>query len=64
MVIMCGVSKDGVVTGALCLSSNETLGKEKTYGENFKYSDFAGMFKAELFDADEWAKLFEKSTEG
>ncbi|MBQ4612166.1 MAG: FMN-binding protein [Clostridia bacterium] len=35
-VIMCGVSSDGVVTGAVCLSSNETLGKEKTYGENFK----------------------------
>ena len=27
-VIMCGVSADGVVTGAVCLSSNETLGKE------------------------------------
>ena len=34
---------------------------DKTYGENFKYNDFAGMFKAELFNADEWAKLFEKS---
>ncbi len=36
MVIMCGVTADGKVTGAKCLSSNETLGKEKTYGENFK----------------------------
>ena len=35
MVIMCGVSTDGVVTGAVCTSSNETLGKEKTYGEVF-----------------------------
>lgn len=35
MVIMCGVNSDGVVTGAVCLSSNETLSKEKTYGENF-----------------------------
>jgi len=34
-VIMCGVSADGVVTGAVCLSSNETLGKEKEYGETF-----------------------------
>ena len=34
---------------------------DKTYGPNFKYSDFAGMFKAELFNADEWAQLFEKS---
>ena len=29
MVIMCGVNENGVVTGAVCLSSNETLGKEK-----------------------------------
>ncbi len=34
MIIMCGVDKDGVVTGATCLSSGETLGYEKTYGEN------------------------------
>lgn len=32
MIIMCGVDADGVVTGAVCLSSNETLGVEKTYG--------------------------------
>ena len=43
MVIMCGVTGDGVVTGAVCLSSNETLGKEKTYGENFKDQDAAGV---------------------
>ncbi len=43
MVIMCGVSKDGVVSGAVCLSSNETLGKEKTYGENFTNKDQAGV---------------------
>ncbi|MBE6811252.1 MAG: FMN-binding protein [Ruminococcaceae bacterium] len=43
MVIMCGVTSDGVVTGAVCLSSNETLGKEKTYGENFKDKDAAGV---------------------
>ena len=43
MVIMCGVSADGVVTGAVCLSSNETLSKEKTYGENFKDKDAAGV---------------------
>ena len=34
MVIMCGVSAEGTVTGAVCLSSGETLGYEKTYGEN------------------------------
>jgi electron transport complex protein RnfG len=34
MVIMCGVNAEGAVTGAVCLSSGETLGYEKTYGEN------------------------------
>lgn len=43
MVIMCGVSTDGVVTGAVCLSSNETLSKEKTYGESFTQKDAAGV---------------------
>ena len=43
MVIMCGVNAQGIVTGAVCLSSNETLGKEKTYGENFKDKDAAGV---------------------
>lgn len=32
MIIMCGVGADGAVTGAVCLSSNETLSHEKTYG--------------------------------
>ena len=43
MVIMCGVDSKGVVTGAVCLSSNETLGKEKTYGESFTDKDAAGV---------------------
>ena len=43
MTIMCGVDFNGVVTGAVCLSSNETLGKEKTYGENFLNKDAAGV---------------------
>ncbi len=43
MVIMCGVTLDGLVTGAVCLSSNETLGKEKTYGENFANKDAAAV---------------------
>ena len=33
MVIMCGINAAGEITGATCLSSNETLGEEKTYGE-------------------------------
>lgn len=43
MVIMCGVDAKGVVTGAVCLSSNETLSKEKTYGQNFTDKDAAGV---------------------
>lgn len=35
MVIMCGVTADGRVSGAVCLGSSETLGYEKTYGESF-----------------------------
>lgn len=34
-VILCGIDKDSVVKGAACISSNETLGVEQTYGENF-----------------------------
>lgn len=36
LVIMCGINADGSVSGALCLSSGETLGYEKTYGESLK----------------------------
>jgi len=33
----------------------------KTYGPDFKYQDFAPMFKAELFNPGEWAGLFKRS---
>ena len=35
----------------------------KTYGKHteFGYKDFISMFKAEKFDADEWAKLFKET---
>jgi alpha-L-fucosidase len=33
----------------------------QTYGEKFKYQDFAPMFKAELFDAKQWADVFKRS---
>jgi alpha-L-fucosidase len=33
----------------------------KNYGENFKYQDFAHLFKAELYDPDEWAEIFKQS---
>ncbi len=32
-----------------------------TYGADFTYQQFAPMFKAEKFDAEAWAELFEKS---
>lgn len=35
LTVLCGVDSDGRVSGATCLSSSETLGKEKTYGTNF-----------------------------
>ncbi len=34
---------------------------DRVYGKDFKYAEFTGMFKAELFDADEWATLFKKA---
>ena len=36
LIIMCGVNADGTVSGAVCLESNETWGKEKTFGELVK----------------------------
>ncbi len=57
MVIMCGISADGVVTGATCLSSNETLGKEKTYGAEFADKN------AEAVDAVEVIAGATKTTE-
>ncbi len=32
-VLMCGIDANGAVTGATCISSNETLGAEKEYGK-------------------------------
>ena len=43
MILMCGVSADGIITGAICLESGETNGAEKTYGENFIGKDTAGV---------------------
>ena len=39
LTVMCGVNADGKVTGAECISSGETLGKEKTYGSVFNGCD-------------------------
>ncbi len=43
MVVMCGVKADGTVAGVVCLSSNETLGYEKTYGTGFVGKNAAGV---------------------
>ena len=32
-----------------------------TYGDKFKYQDFAPLFKAELFDPAQWADIFARS---
>lgn len=34
---------------------------ERVYGQDFTYADFGPMFKAELFDPDDWAILFKKA---
>lgn len=36
MVLMCGIDANGTITGATCLSSGETLGEEKIYGDSLK----------------------------
>lgn len=43
MEIVCGVSTDNKIVGAVCLKSNETKVEEKTYGENFVGKDLAGV---------------------
>lgn len=42
-VILCGVNADGTISGATCLSSSETLGYEKTFGENFTGKNMEGV---------------------
>jgi len=40
----------------------ETLAfHHRVYGEDFDYTQFAPMFKAELFNPDEWARIFKDS---
>jgi alpha-L-fucosidase len=34
---------------------------ERTYGPDFTYRDFAPMFRAELFNPEEWAALFKRA---
>lgn len=34
---------------------------QRVYGKDFEYFDFAPLFKAELFDPQQWAEIFERS---
>jgi len=34
---------------------------EKMYGKDFRYQDFAGNFKAEMFNPEQWAEIFSNS---
>ena len=34
---------------------------KNTYGENYEYQEFARLFRAELFNADQWADIFSRS---
>ena len=43
MIVIVGVSPDGIVYGATCPQSNETNGVEKTYGDKFKDLDMDGV---------------------
>ncbi|MBS4059637.1 MAG: alpha-L-fucosidase [Bacteroidetes bacterium] len=47
--------------GLLAGDKTRTDFMKSHFGEDFKYEDFAPLFKAELFDADEWASIFEKA---
>ncbi len=35
--------------------------QKRVFGENFTYEDYAPLFKAELFNPDEWADIFKRS---
>lgn len=47
--------------GLMLEDSNRVNFMKKNYGENFQYRDFVPLFKGELFDADEWADLFQRA---
>lgn len=48
MILIIGVSTDGKVTGATCVTSNETNGVEKNYGESFIGKDQNGALAVDL----------------
>ena len=47
---------------SLKMGSGETYDYHlKTYGKDFKYEDFADIWKAEKFVPEEWASLFQEA---
>ena len=57
MVLLCGIDAEGNVTGAVCLSSSETLGYEKTFG-----SLFIGKSAESVMDVDTVANATKTTT--
>ena len=47
LVIMCGITPAGTVSGAVCLGSNETWGLEKTFGEKLVGADATSVVDVE-----------------
>ncbi|WP_305983581.1 alpha-L-fucosidase [Roseivirga thermotolerans] len=47
--------------GLMLGDSLRTNFMKKNYGEKFTYNDFAPLFKAKLFNPDEWAHIFHKA---
>ena len=45
----------------LMTSDDRKAFQERIYGKDFQYEDFVPMWKAELWDPNEWAELFKKS---
>ena len=45
----------------LMTSDDRKAFQERIYGKDFQYEDFVPMWKAELWNPDEWAELFKKS---
>ena len=45
----------------LMTSDDRKAFQDSVYGKDFQYEDFVPMWKAELWDPDEWADLFKKS---
>ena len=45
----------------LMTSDDRQAFQERIYGPDFQYEDFVPMWKAELWDPNEWAELFQRS---